>query len=224
MHIVIVAATALEIQPLLDLRQTAGIDTTGWEVLITGVGAVATTFSLMETIARKKPGLMIQAGIAGGFEKSLQARVVTIREELFADMGVWEVDGFKSLFDLGLTGMNEEPFSDGMLKNTHARLLSLSGLELVRSISVNELTTNPERIAWYRKHLSPVVENMEGGAFHFVCLQKQIPFLQLRAISNEIGERDKSKWQLKDAIYILNKKLVALITELKQQHETYIGV
>ena len=70
MHIVIVAATALEIQPLLDLRQTAGIDTAGWEVLITGVGAVATTYSLMETIARKKPGLMIQAGIAGCFEKS----------------------------------------------------------------------------------------------------------------------------------------------------------
>ena len=46
----------------------------------------------------------------------------------------------------------------------------------------------------------------------------------MRAISNEIGERDKSKWQLKEAIDVLNKKLAVFIKELKQQHETYIGV
>ena len=70
--------------------------------------------------------------------------MVAIKEEVFADMGVWEFDGFKSIFDLGLAGTNETPFSDGILKNTHERLLSLSGLELVRSISVNEVTTNPD--------------------------------------------------------------------------------
>ncbi len=41
------------------------------------------------------------------------------------------------------------------------------------------------------------VESMEGAAFHYVCLQQKINFLQLRSISNRVGERDKSKWKLK---------------------------
>jgi futalosine hydrolase len=31
---------------------------------------------------------------------------------------------------------------------------------------------------------------MEGAALHFVCLQEDISFIQLRAISNFVGERD----------------------------------
>jgi len=32
------------------------------------------------------------------------------------------------------------------------------------------------------------------------CLQKEIPFLQIRGISNYVGERDKSKWKMEEAI------------------------
>ncbi len=48
----------------------------------------------------------------------------------------------------------------------------------------------------YNAHL----ETMEGAAFHYVCLQKEIPFLQIRGISNYVGERDKSKWKMEEAI------------------------
>lgn len=224
MHIIVAAATAKEIQPLLDWRKTAGLEASGCEVLLTGVGGVPTTYSLMESVTRKKPGLMIQAGIAGSFSNSFQEKVVVIKEEVFGDVGVWENNGFKSIFDLDLAAKNEPPYVNGILNNPHERLLALTGLEQVRSISVSEITTLPERITWFRNQLSPVVESMEGGAFHYVCLNKQIPFLQIRAISNEIGERDKSKWRLKEAIDVLNKKLMTLIEELKLQHETYTGV
>ena len=56
---------------------------------------------------------------------------------------------------------------------------------------------------------------MEGAAFHYVCLQQKIKFLQLRSISNRVGERDKTKWAMKEAIANLNielKKLVKNIT------------
>jgi futalosine hydrolase len=39
---------------------------------------------------------------------------------------------------------------------------------------------------------------------------EKIPFIQIRSISNYIGERDKTKWNIKDAIIHLNKKLVEL--------------
>jgi len=56
-----------------------------------------------------------------------------------------------------------------------------------------------------------VIESMEGAAFHYVCLQEAVPFLQLRAVSNMIGERDKTKWLMKEAIDNLNKELIVLI-------------
>ena len=55
---------------------------------------------------------------------------------------------------------------------------------------------------------------MEGAAFHYVCLQENIPFVQLRAISNFVGERDKSKWLMKEAIENLNRETIALVHPL----------
>ena len=52
---------------------------------------------------------------------------------------------------------------------------------------------------------------MEGAALHYVCLSEKIPFLQLRSVSNYVGERDKSKWALREAIMNLNIELQRLI-------------
>ena len=65
---------------------------------------------------------------------------------------------------------------------------------------------------------------MEGAAFHYVCLQQKIPFIQLRAISNYVGERNKTKWKMKEAIINLNEKLIFLLTELSNYNETYFRV
>ncbi len=48
---------------------------------------------------------------------------------------------------------------------------------------------------------------MEGAALHYVCLQEQIPFVQIRSVSNYVGERDKTKWKMKEAIENLNTEL-----------------
>ncbi len=49
---------------------------------------------------------------------------------------------------------------------------------------------------------------MEGAAFHYACLQENIPFLQLRSISNYVEVRDKSKWKIQLAIKELNDTLI----------------
>jgi hypothetical protein len=37
---------------------------------------------------------------------------------------------------------------------------------------------------------------MEGAALHYMGRDLFIPFIQLRAVSNYIGERDKNKWKM----------------------------
>jgi futalosine hydrolase len=221
MHILLAAATTVEIQPTIDFLlnyRTHPITT-----LITGVGGLPTTWSLMRQIDRGRPDLIIQAGIAGCFTDRPPGEVLAIRDETLADLGVWEDYQFKTPFDLHLADPNQPPFTGGRLVNPYPTLLTLTGLETVSAITVNEISTSPDRIAWYRTRTAAVVESMEGGALHYVGFQERIPFLQLRSVSNEIGVRDKSKWNIPLAIGRLNEQLIRLLHKLEHPDTTFLN-
>ncbi|MHA4809304.1 futalosine hydrolase [Flavitalea flava] len=219
MHILLAAATTFEIQPAMDFlagnsSRHEGQDGLQTTVLITGIGSLPATWSLTNQINQNRPDLIIQAGIAGCFTGRKPGELVLIEEEELADLGVWEEKRFKTLFDLRLTDKDAPPFSGGRLLNPYSRLMAFCGLEQVKGITVNEITTDPTRIGWYQQNNRPVVESMEGAALHFVCLKENIPFVQIRAVSNDIGERDKSKWDIPTAIRQLNEKLIRLLKTL----------
>lgn len=223
MHILLAAATPFEIQPTISLLEgplSHPEHTTS--ALLTGVGGLATVYSLSRQIVSRRPDLVIQAGIAGCFT-GRPGEVVVVGEEVLADLGVWENDRFQSLFDLRLAEKDAPPFSGGLLKNPYPRLLALTSLEVVRGITVNEITTDPTRIRWLQQNIAPVVESMEGGGLHYVCLQEGIPFLQLRAISNQVGVRDKTRWDIPGSIAALNERLVSLYNAIykNDNHDLY---
>jgi futalosine hydrolase len=55
---------------------------------------------------------------------------------------------------------------------------------------------------------------MEGAAFHQVCLELSIPFVQIRGISNMAGIRDKSKWNIPLAIASSTNAVNNLISKI----------
>jgi len=220
MYILLAAATSFEIQPSIDLlrgrrdllqERGPGPDSHEWGVLITGIGSVAATHSIMRQIGRRRPDIIIQAGIAGCFTGRPAGDVVVVEEEAPGDTGVWEGGHFKSLFDLGLVGKDTRPFKGGNLANPYRGLLSIGGLEGVRGITVNTISTDPAGIAWLQQNRAPVVESMEGAALHYCCLEEKVAFVQYRSISNAIGERDKTKWNFPAAIGNLNLRLAELV-------------
>lgn len=203
MSICIVAATQLELQSF-----NAG----SCNVLITGVGTAATVYHVTNYLHRHKPSLLIQAGIAGCFDENIPlGSAVIISSDRFADLGVQENNQWRDVFAMQLIQSNESPYTNGWLINPHQKLINLTALPQVKSITVNEVTTSTNRIQQLHDKYSPTVESMEGAAFHYVCLQQNIPFIQLRTISNYIGERDKDKWQLKQAIQNLAAPLVQIL-------------
>lgn len=213
MYFVIVASTAKEIQPTIE-----GLKTTHFQsgvepaILVTGIGMVATTYSLVQAINRKTPDFAIQAGIGGSFSRDhAPASVVIISEEIFGDLGAEENEDFKDIFDLGLAESNDIPFTRKTLLNPNKDEWKKIGLPLAKGITINELTTNHDRIELLKKKYGAAIESMEGAAFHYVCIRKRVPFLQLRAVSNIVGERDKSKWKMEEAIINLNEELMKVI-------------
>jgi futalosine hydrolase len=212
MYILLAAATTFEIQPTVDALRWSPTGT-GLEIrpLITGVGAMAAAWSIMRQIGNKRPDLILQAGIAGCLTDKPPGEVLAVEEDQFSDQGVWEEGRFKSIFDMKLADADAFPFTGGRMVNPYRQLLTLTGLPSVGALTVNEITTNPERINWYQQNTTAIVESMEGGALHYIALQEAVPFLQLRAVSNAVGIRDKTKWNIKLAIARLNEVLISLL-------------
>jgi len=219
MKIALVAATWHEIAPLQDyLSERLYLKNHHqFSLWVTGVGLVNTTYNLSKKIALEKPDLAIQAGIAGSFQPLIHSpgNVVVVKEEIMGDLGVQEKnETWTDIFDLKLADPNLFPFKSKRLVNPHNQLLQKLNLPLVTGVSVNEISTNPKRIHQLVDHYAPAIESMEGAAFHYVCLDEGIPFIQLRSISNRIGERDKSQWPLHKAIENLQNTLITPINKL----------
>ena len=62
----------------------------------------------------------------------------------------------------------------------------------------------------------PVTESMEGAALHYTALMEIIPFVQIRALSNFTGERNKARWELKKSITNLNNEVDKFIRTLNR--------
>jgi futalosine hydrolase len=60
-NILVVAATAKEINPFIELTRTGDINNA--DILISGIGLTASTYHLAKQLALKKYDLVIQAGL-----------------------------------------------------------------------------------------------------------------------------------------------------------------
>lgn len=211
MQLLICASTEFEIKPTIEFIREEDIQNV--EILITGVGMMATTYSLTKAILNRRPDFILQAGVGGCLNEKLPlSKIVLIENENIGDLGVDENGTFKALFDLKLLDENSFPWMNRKLSN-NVEVLKSTGLTIVDGVTVNEISTNKERIAYYKNQLNASVESMEGAALHFVALQEKIPFLQMRSLSNFVGERDKSKWVMDIAIANLNIELQKILTK-----------
>ncbi len=126
------------------------------------------------------------------------------------------------MFDMGLEKPDLFPFREGKLVNPYKFLLEWTGLPLMDGYTVNEIKSVD--FAGFQRNKVPVVESMEGAALHYVCLMEKIPFLQIRSVSNVTGDRDKSRWKIKEARESLHKSLVLLFQKLENADETLFRI
>ena len=214
MQILLCAATEFEVSHTKEFIKKNGLENT-IQLLITGVGMIAATYAITKGVFTTKPSIILQAGVAGSLttDYSLGA-VAVVGSEVIGDAGVEEEEKFLSLFDLNLLNENSLPWQNKRLPNKHQPLLEIAALPVVSAVTVNEITTNPKKIKYYKTEWEASLESLEGAALHYVAGIENIPFLQLRSVSNFVGERDKRKWALDKAITALNNELQQLILKI----------
>jgi len=211
MKILLVAATTAEIAPTV--HWLAGQPVSAQErieVLLTGVGLMATTFALTRALSDSHYDIVIGAGIAGAFDTSLMlGECVVVQSEQLGDLGAEDHEEFLDVFDLGLQHGDNAPFVDDQLPNMFTgRPFDIGHLRTVTGITVNTVSGSATTIAARTTRYGAQVESMEGAALHYVCLQMDQPFLQLRAISNYVTPRDRAAWKIGEAVTALNAQLI----------------
>ncbi len=228
MRTLLIVATRKEIQPLLtdlqvnkieeDLYHTTFIHLGELDILIAGMGIPFTMYHLMNALSLKKYNLVINAGVCGSFQEDLKiGTLVNVTQEEFADIGFQDRKMFYTFFENNLIDLNITPFKKGKLLNEYLPFEGLKKLRQVKSITVNTCHGDKESIDLFKNKFSPDIENMEGAAIFYICLQKQIPFAEIRCISNMVEDRDTKKWDLPTSILNLNQYLIETFNNLNKK-------
>jgi futalosine hydrolase len=215
MKILLVAATRSEIEPLFTRFADSGnsgqliFEGFSVDILITGVGMVATAFALGRYLALNQYDLAVNAGIAGSFDFNIAlGEVVSITEDIFAEQGAEDGNEFLSLKELGLGESSQLAVGSWRLADRRSypaiNLKSLDNLKQVKAITVNKVHGHELTISQTLSRFDAQVESMEGAAFFYACNQTKTPCLQIRAISNYVERRDKEKWNIGLAVKNLN--------------------
>jgi futalosine hydrolase len=212
MKIYIVAATSFELNA--EFRAF-------WKgpIILSGIGAVQCTFALMEYIhLHGKPDLLIQVGIAGSFDlpNFPIGSVAIVNADTFADIGYKDNnDNFVDFVGGHMWPPNSFPFSEGMLKPKTPNIQQLNSIPKVQALTVNTVTsTDTQAQAMQQRFKTVKLESMEGAAAFYVCMKLGIEVIQLRAVSNRVGFRDTTCWNIPLAITRLNNVLISILDPL----------
>jgi futalosine hydrolase len=212
LRILVVAATAAEVAPFASrLRHTSNrtsrmVRYSGAahdiDILVSGVGMVATASWTSRELARERYELALNLGVCGSFNPTLvPGMVVHVVSDCIAELGAEDGDAFLTIQQMRLLGENEFPFDQGRLVNASPPPnRALAALRTARGITVNTVHGNEPSIQRVTERFKPDVESMEGASFMYAALIHGVPFAQVRAVSNVVERRNRGAWKLDLAI------------------------
>jgi futalosine hydrolase len=207
MSIVVLAATRIE---------AAGLEGTPGDVVVSGIGSVNAAHALTRRLlADPAVTLVIQTGIAGAYVGAALpvGAVALATEEIYGDLGVITPKGWEPTSAFGIplveaTAGRPQRFNHFPLDATLVReaasvcgaLVSRTGPFLTLSQVTGLRTLGDALFARF----GAICESMEGAAAAHVCALHDIPFLEVRGISNLVEDRNRASWRVSAAVESAN--------------------
>ncbi|UXI83152.1 futalosine hydrolase [Streptomyces vinaceusdrappus] len=189
----------------------------GPDLLAAGVGpalaAASTAAALTAAALDGAPyALVVSAGIGGGFAPHAPVGSLVVADEITAaDLGAETADGFLPVTELGFGTVTHLPPA-GLVGAVAAATGARAGTVLAGST----VTGTAERAALLRaRHPRALAEGMEGFGVAEAAAAHGVPVLELRAVSNPVGPRDRAAWRVGDALAALTDafgKLAPVLT------------
>jgi futalosine hydrolase len=175
---------------------------TAGQVVAAGVGparAAACVATALTGAARDgRPfTLVVSAGIGGGFAPEAPVGSLVVADEITAaDLGAETPDGFLPVTELGF-GTITHLCPAALVRDAAAATGARPGTVL----TVSTVTGTAARAAALRtRHPRALAEAMEGFGVAEAAAAHGVPVLELRAVSNPVGPRDRAAWRIGEAL------------------------
>ncbi|MEU5898014.1 MULTISPECIES: futalosine hydrolase [Streptomyces] len=176
------------------------------DVLAVGVGpaaaAAGTATALARGAAEGRPyTLVVSAGIGGGFQPDAPVGSLVVADEItVADLGAETPEGFTPVTGLGFGAVTHRP-PPSLVRE----LADACGAATGAVLTVSTVTGSAGRAAALRlRHPRALAEAMEGFGVAEAAVLHGLPVLEVRAVSNPVGPRDRAAWRIGDALSALS--------------------
>ena len=167
----------------------------GHEGLVCGVGPVEAAAATARTLALRSFDAVLHVGLAGARGVPVGSLVVGT-EAVYCDLSAeWPV-------------VERVAADPGLVAAVAAALAAESQTPIHTSATVGGARKSPRD----RVSHAPLVEAMEGFGVLRAAELAGVPAVEVRAISNELGEPDRAKWNLTGALEALEDALPTLVT------------
>ncbi|MGW7363658.1 futalosine hydrolase [Streptomyces sp. NPDC054841] len=146
--------------------------------------------------ARAGYDLVVSAGIGGGFQPVAPVGTVVVADAIVAgDLGAQTPDGFLAVEELGFGRSVHvpSPLSGRIAKTLDAvygPVLTVSTVTGTGARAAELITRHPRAAA----------EAMEGFGVAEAAAAHGVPVVEIRAVSNAVGPRDRSAWRIGEAL------------------------
>ncbi|MFF5305220.1 futalosine hydrolase [Streptomyces sp. NPDC013161] len=172
------------------------------DVIAAGVGPAAAAAATAVALAGAPYDLVVSAGIAGGFQPEAPVGSLVVADEITAaDLGAETPDGFVPVTELGFGAVTHRP-PNALVRD----LAAATGARTGAVLTVSTVTGTAARAAELRaRHPRALAEAMEGFGVAEAAAAHGIPVLELRAVSNPVGPRDRTAWRIGDALAALTE-------------------
>ncbi|EXX86866.1 hypothetical protein BG53_03345 [Paenibacillus darwinianus] len=189
------------------------------DVMLAGVGAASAAAHTARALTASGPyGLVVSAGIGGGFAGRAEVGSIVIADAIVAaDLGAETGEGFSSLDELGF-GTTRMPVAASLADRLQAAL-SAAGLPACSGpvLTVATVTGTAETARELSVRVpGAAAEAMEGYGVAAAAAMFGLPALEIRTISNAVGPRDRSAWRIPDALAALEAASSTLREVLQQ--------
>lgn len=174
-------------------------------VLEGGAGPVASAVNTARAVAAAEYGLVVNAGIGGGFLGQADVGTLVVATEIVAaDLGAETPTGFCSLEELGF-GTSRIPIDLHLVKQVTRHLQAEKiPVQAGPVLTVSTVTGTAARgLELATRIPGAASEAMEGYGVGFAAWSLGLPVLEIRAISNLVGPRDRSAWRIPEALALL---------------------
>jgi futalosine hydrolase len=247
-YILVLAAVAPEIQVVLDRschptpRMIGGrrvccgrMRGMPLRIVVTGPGIINTVQAITACVEKKRPLLMLQAGCGGGFRQlgmrigDIAVATTDVDVHLGIETGEHNVPLLEMPFPVleidGKVLKENYPLDLNVAETAFLRLKTVYGPQgvgvfLGPFITGSTVTGSEERAAFLFKTYSPCMESMEGAGAAFLSHYYRLPFLEIRCVSNMVGKRDLSQWDLSLACRRAGQAAADMIEYfIKEQHD-----